>query len=170
MLIPAYITDSIKVVLLNMLCLILWTLPVKLLNLEIIVSYGRLIWHELINSYGPALCQYHCMESNWTAKYILTSPYLSVASLLLWHVQGQEMIQSIYKGKGHFVLWYLDDFVSAASREAQAYRAYKVLFDLATYLGLELSLKKCVPPTRILTWLGYTILISSMQINHVKNL
>ena len=65
---------------------------------------------------------------------------------------------------GHFALCYLDDFVGVASTHESAMKAYNDLMDITKKLGLELSIPKCVPPTKQLEWLGFVVNTESMRI------
>ena len=70
----------------------------------------------------------------------------------------------LLRKRRHFALCYLDDFVGAAATHAEALRAYQDLLDITSRLGLELSLPKCVPPTKELEWLGFFITTIHMRV------
>ena len=56
-----------------------------------------------------------------------------------------------------FVVCYLDDFIGVEKDYESAKIAYTKTLNLLAFLGLDVSYKKCVPPTTNLTWLGYNI-------------
>ena len=58
----------------------------------------------------------------------------------------------LMRQRGFTVLCYLDDFVGVAKTEALAKEAYHTLLALLKYLGLNVSLHKCIEPTHLLTW------------------
>ena len=63
----------------------------------------------------------------------------------------------LLKKKGYKVLRYIDDFAAAEKTYTRAQDSYKAFMELTEKLGLTLSKEKCIPPTKSLTWLGYTI-------------
>lgn len=65
----------------------------------------------------------------------------------------------------HHCLAYLDDFAGCNSSLDRAKAGFKAFIDLADYLGLQLSLDKCVPPARDVEWLGYRIDTMQMTIS-----
>ena len=74
----------------------------------------------------------------------------------------------ILNQKGIKSLCYLDDFVGVAKSMDQAISDYKAALELLEYLGLETSPNKCVPPTQILTWLGFQLDSVKMSIHLPK--
>ena len=66
--------------------------------------------------------------------------------------------------QGLEVLRYLDDFAAAEKTYEKAKFSYDKFIDLTSDLGLDLSLHKCVPPTKKLTWLGYTLCTDTMTL------
>ena len=70
----------------------------------------------------------------------------------------------LLRKKGHHVHCYLDDFVGVAPTLKDVEAAYQDFNDLASQLGLELSPAKCVPPTKSLEWLGFSISAQHMTV------
>lgn len=58
---------------------------------------------------------------------------------------------------GHFLLAYLDDYISCNNCLTKATSAYEYFVDLAANLGLQLAVHKCVKPTTRIDCLGYTV-------------
>lgn len=66
--------------------------------------------------------------------------------------------------QGHKVYAYLDDYAGCSQSQQEALIAYTHFKDLAKSLGLQLAADKCRPPATIVTWLGYTIDTTAMQL------
>lgn len=64
----------------------------------------------------------------------------------------------------HFTLAYLDDYAGCGADEPSAVASYNYFRETASRLGLALAQHKCVPPTQIITWLGYLIDTTSMTV------
>lgn len=67
--------------------------------------------------------------------------------------------------EGHSVLAYLDDYASCHASLHQATLGFEAFISTAKELGLDLATHKCVPPTNIINWLGYTIDSNKMQVS-----
>ena len=65
---------------------------------------------------------------------------------------------------GHELLCYLDDFVGVAKRLLPANSTFTAIMNLAVALGLDMAVAKCIAPTTVLTWLGYTVDTISMTV------
>ena len=63
----------------------------------------------------------------------------------------------MFKQQGFHAMCYLDDFVGVAASLEEATCAYQALLDLLSSLGLNVSPHKCIPPVKIITWLGFQI-------------
>lgn len=63
------------------------------------------------------------------------------------------------------ILAYLDDYCSCDASMSKAQSSYDTFISLADRLGLQLSKAKCVPPTRKIDWLGYSIDTTAMTIS-----
>lgn len=59
--------------------------------------------------------------------------------------------------QGHTILAYLDDYASCHASYHQAVLGYRTFLSTAEDLGLDLASHKCIPPTHVIEWLGYTI-------------
>ena len=70
----------------------------------------------------------------------------------------------LLKKQGLEVLRYLDDFASADSTLEKSTYSYTKFTQLTARLGLQLSEHKCVPPTKKLTWLGFTVCTDTMTL------
>lgn len=64
----------------------------------------------------------------------------------------------------HHCLAYLDDFSGCALNFQKAQAGYEAFLHLTQQLGLQLSNKKCVPPTTHIEWLGYQVNTVEMTI------
>lgn len=67
--------------------------------------------------------------------------------------------------EGHSVLAYLDDYASCHSSFKQASKGFHRIISCAKELGLELAIHKCVSPTHVIEWLGYTVDTQNMLVS-----
>lgn len=63
----------------------------------------------------------------------------------------------ILASNSHHCLAYLDDFAGCNSDISRATAGFNAFITLADHLGLQLSNKKCMPPSTSVEWLGYKI-------------
>lgn len=66
---------------------------------------------------------------------------------------------------GYSILAYLDDYASCHASLQQAQLGFQKFISTAKDLGLDLALHKCVSPTNVIDWLGYTIDSNEMVIS-----
>lgn len=71
----------------------------------------------------------------------------------------------ILRKRNHHCLAYLDDFAGCASQYSKAKAAFDCFTYVTQHLGLQLSHKKCVPPTTQIEWLGYQVDTVNMSIS-----
>ena len=90
-------------------------------------------------------------------KYFDIAPPFGCRTSSMACARTTNAIVYLLKNKGYFVLCYLDDFIGVENNFKDACKSYKECLDLLKFLGLDISVKKCVPPTQQLTWLGYNI-------------
>lgn len=64
----------------------------------------------------------------------------------------------------YFTLAYLDDYAGCGMTQHQALESYDYFCATASRLGLALAAHKCVPPTQVITWLGYHIDTTNMTV------
>ena len=90
-------------------------------------------------------------------KYFDIAPPFGCRTSSMACARTTNAVVHLLKNKGYFVLCYLDDFIGVEDSIEKADKAYHECLELLSYLGLNVSVKKCVPPTQRLTWLGYSI-------------
>lgn len=71
----------------------------------------------------------------------------------------------ILRKRHHYCLAYLDDFSGCALDFKKAKEGYDCFLYFTRHLGLQLSHKKCVPPTTRIEWLGYLVDTVKMTIS-----
>ena len=81
-------------------------------------------------------------------------PFGAKSSPEIFHRLTQAVRRMMERRGFHDVIVYLDDFLVIAPTKEECERAYHALSQLLRDLGFTISLKKLVPPTQCLTFLG----------------
>ena len=100
--------------------------------------------------------------------YIDCSPPFGCRTSALACERMSSAVLWLFKQQGFQALCYLDDFVGVASSLEEATCAYNALLALLSRLGLQVSLHKCIPPTTLLTWLGFSVDTRTMTVKIPK--
>lgn len=74
----------------------------------------------------------------------------------------------IMANEGHTILAYLDDYASCHAHLDSAQEGFKKFISTTKELGLDLAIHKCVSPTNVIDWLGYTIDSNEMLVSIPK--
>ena len=97
-------------------------------------------------------------------KYVDLAPPFGCRTSAMACARATNAVVYIINKKGYFCLCYLDDFLGIESTLEKAIIAYNDTLKLLDYLGLEVSLHKCVSPTKVLNWIGYEIDTKNLRI------
>ena len=90
-------------------------------------------------------------------KYFDIAPPFGCRSSSMACARTTNAVVHLLNDSGYFVLCYLDDFIGVESSYDKALEAYQACLKLLSFLGLDVSSKKCIKPTQNLIWLGYNI-------------
>ena len=93
-------------------------------------------------------------DSSPTYFYDARLPFGAKSSPEIFHRLTQAVRRMMAHRGFHDIIVYLDDFLVIAPTKEECESAYQVLLQLLQDLGFTISLKKLVPPTQCLTFLG----------------
>ena len=108
---------------------------------------------------------FHLLGITWRGSiFIDTKLPFGLRSSAMACQRCTNALMYIYRQTGHNAVNYIDDFAGATSPET-AQNAYETLTNTITKYGFRLADRKCVAPTKCLTFLGKEFNTSSMTIS-----